>query len=112
MTTLVANQPIHVTDDDFDTVIGRDGLVLVDFWAAWCGPCRAIAPVLEELAADYGDALTVAKVDVDANQAKAAAFGVRAIPTLVLFKNGAPFETLVGVQTKAALAAAIERARG
>ena len=112
MTTPIANEPIHITDDDFDTVVNRGGLVLVDFWATWCGPCHAIAPVLEDLAADYGDALTVAKIDVDDNQQKAAEFGVRAIPTLVLIKDGNSVETLIGVQTRSSLAAAIERARG
>ncbi len=112
MSTLVANEPIHITDDEFDTVVNRGGLVLVDFWAPWCGPCHAIAPVLEDLAADYGDALTVAKIDVDDNPQKATEFGVRGIPTLVLFKDGDPVETLVGVQTRSSLAAAIERARG
>ena len=110
MTTALANRPIAVTDADFDTVIGRGGLVLVDFWAPWCGPCRAIAPVLEELAETRGETLTVAKVNVDENQEKAAAFGVRAIPTLVLFKDGAPVETVVGLQDRASLSAAIERA--
>ncbi len=112
MTTLVANEPIHINDDDFDAVVHRGDLVLVDFWAPWCGPCHAIAPVLEELAGDYGKALTVAKLNVDANQRKAAQFGVRAIPTLVLFKDGNPVETLVGLQTRSSLIAAIERARG
>lgn len=112
MTTPVANEPIHITDDDFDAIVHGDGLVLVDFWAPWCGPCRAIAPVLEELAGDYGEALTVAKINVDDNQRKAAQFGVRAIPTLVLFKDGNPVETLVGIQTRPSLVAAIERARG
>ncbi len=111
MTTLVANEPIHITDDDFDAVVSQDGPVLVDFWAPWCGPCHAIAPVLENLAADYGDALTVAKIDVDDNRQRAADFGVRAIPTLILFKDGNPVETLVGVQTRSSLSAAIERAR-
>ena len=110
MTTLVANEPIHITDDDFDAVI-KEGLVLVDFWAPWCGPCHAIAPVLEELAADTGGALTVAKLNVDDNQRKAGQFNVRAIPTLVLFKDGQPVETLIGLQTRASLAEAIERAR-
>ena len=112
MTTLVASKPTATSDDDFDAVVRKDGLVLVDFWAPWCGPCRAIAPVLEELAGKYGEALTVAKVNVDDNQRKAAQFGVRAIPTLVLFKEGNPVETLVGLQTRASLSAAIERARG
>jgi peptide-methionine (R)-S-oxide reductase len=112
MTTLVANEPIHINDDDFDEVVRRDDLVLVDFWAPWCGPCRAIGPVLEELAGDYGDALTVAKINIDDNQRKAAQFGVRSIPTLVLFKDGNPVETLIGLQTRSSLTAAIERARG
>ena len=111
MTAVSAKEPIHIADDEFDTVVKRDDLVLVDFWAPWCGPCVAIAPVLEELAAEYGDALTVAKIDIDQHPQKASTFGVRAIPTLVLFKGGKPFDTLVGVQTRSSLAAAINRAR-
>jgi peptide-methionine (R)-S-oxide reductase len=111
MTTLVANEPIHINDDDFDVAVHRDDLVLVDFWAPWCGPCRAIAPVLEDLAGEYGAALTVAKINVDDNKRKAAQFGVRGIPTLVLFKGGEPVETLVGLQKRTSLIAAIERAR-
>jgi len=110
MTTLVANEPLHITDDDFDAVV-KDDLVLVDFWAPWCGPCHAIAPVLEELAADYGEALTVAKLNVDENQVKPSQFGVRAIPTLVLFKDGQPIETLIGVQSRSSLTQAIDRAQ-
>jgi peptide-methionine (R)-S-oxide reductase len=112
MTTLVANEPIHISDDDLDVVVHRDHLVLVDFWAPWCGPCRAIAPVLEELAGDYGKTLTVAKINVDDNQRKVAQFGIRAVPTLVLFKDGNPVETLIGLQTRFSLTAAIDRARG
>ena len=112
MTIETANQPVHITDADFDAVVGRGDLVLVDFWAPWCGPCRAIAPVLENLAADHGDDLTVAKIDIDENRVKAGDFGVRAIPTLVLFKDGQPAETLVGLQTRSSLDAAIGRARG
>jgi peptide-methionine (R)-S-oxide reductase len=112
MTTLVANEPIHINDDDFDEVVHRDDLVLVDFWAPWCAPCRAITPVLEEIARDYGDALTVAKINIDDNQRKAAQAGVRAIPTLVLFKDGNPVETLRGLQSRSSLVAAIDRVRG
>ncbi len=110
MTNVIANAPVHIGDDSFNAVTGRDGLTLVDFWAPWCGPCKAIGPVLEDLAAEYGEALTVAKINVDDHQRKAAAFGVRAIPTLVLFKDGAPVETLVGVQNRSSLIAAMERA--
>ena len=109
MSIAVVEKPIHVTDDTFDETIGATGkVVLVDFWADWCGPCHAIAPVLEELAADYGDRLTVAKVNVDENNRKADEFGVRAIPTLILFSDGKPVQSLVGVQTKSALQAAID----
>lgn len=109
MSTDVLEKPIHVTDETFDETIGAPGkAVLVDFWADWCGPCHAIAPVLEELAAEYGERLTVAKVNVDENTRKAAEFGVRAIPTLVLFSDGKPVQSLVGVQTKSALKATID----
>ena len=111
MTTLIANEPIHITESDFDETVKQGGLVLVDFWAPWCGPCHAVAPILEELAADLGDDLTVAKINVDENLETAGAFGVRAIPTLVLFKDGAPVDTLVGVQTRSSLVAAVEAAR-
>ena len=110
MTTVITREPVHITDDSFDDVTGRQGLTLVDFWAPWCGPCKAIGPVLEDLAAEFGNTLTVAKINVDDHQQKAAAFGVRAIPTLVLFKDGAPVETLVGVQNRSSLIAAMERA--
>jgi len=111
MSTIVKTEPVHISDDSFDAVVGAGGLTLVDFWAPWCGPCRAIAPVLEDLAADHEGELIVAKINIDDHQEKAAAFGVRAIPTLVLFKDGQPVETLVGVQTKASLSDAVARAR-
>ena len=109
MSTNVLEKPIHVTDETLDEIIKANSkLLLVDFWADWCGPCHAIAPVLEELAAEYGDRLTVAKINVDENSAKTAEFGVRALPTLILFRDGKPVQTVLGVQPKSALKATID----
>ena len=109
MTTDIDDQPVHISDEDFDRVVEGGGVTLVDFWAPWCGPCHAIAPTLEHLAGDYAGRLTVAKVNVDAHRRKAAEYGVRALPTLLLFKGGQPVESLLGVQSRGALAAAIDR---
>ena len=89
---------INVGDEEqFKTdVVSSNTPVLVDFWATWCAPCRAIAPILEELANDYAGRVTVAKVDVDSNQSTAAQYGVRSIPTLLLFKDGQVIGQLVG----------------
>lgn len=101
---------INATDASFDTdVINSDGLVLVDFWAAWCGPCKAIAPVLEELAEDYQGRVKIVKVDVDANPQSAARFGIRSIPTLFVFKNGERVETVVGGRPKSEFAALLDK---
>ncbi|OAV20078.1 Thioredoxin [Moraxella catarrhalis] len=101
---------INATDASFDTdVVNSDGLVLVDFWAAWCGPCKAIAPVLEELAEDYQGRVKIVKVDVDANPQSAARFGIRSIPTLFVFKNGERVDTVVGGRPKSEFAALLDK---
>ena len=95
---------VAVTDDSFsDDVLSSSTPVLVDFWAAWCGPCKIVAPVLEEIAAEKAGSLTVAKIDVDENPATARDFQVVSIPTMILFKNGEPVKRIVGAKGKAAL---------
>ncbi len=100
---------LHVNDGDFnEAVIKADGPVLVDYWAEWCGPCKMIAPVLDEIAKDYQDKLKVVKLNIDENQKTPADYGVRGIPTLMLFKNGEVEATKVGALTKSQLAAFID----
>ena len=93
---------LEITDATFDEVVLKsDKPVLVDFWAAWCGPCRMVGPIVEELATEYEGKAVVGKVDVDANQEFAAKYGVRNIPTVLLFKGGEVVEKQVGVAPKA-----------
>jgi thioredoxin 1 len=99
----------HVTDASFeDDVLKAQGPVLVDFWAPWCGPCKMIAPILEELAEEYGDKLKVCKLDVDANPATAPKYNIKGIPTLIIFKNGEAAAKKVGAVSKSQLAAFID----
>ncbi|ABL06930.1 thioredoxin [Mycobacterium ulcerans] len=95
---------IEVSDASFSTeVLSSNKPVLVDFWATWCGPCKMVAPVLEEIATERADNLTVAKLDVDANPETARNFQVVSIPTMILFKDGEPVKRIVGAKGKAAL---------
>ena len=99
----------HVTDASFDAdVLKSDAPVLVDYWAEWCGPCKMVAPVLEELARDYSGKLKIAKMDVDANQEVPAKYGIRGIPTLILFKNGQEVAKKVGAMSKSQLTAFLD----
>ena len=104
----MADNAVAVTDSTFQTeVLSSSQPVLVDFWATWCGPCRMVAPIVEEIANENNGKLKVAKVDVDANPQTAQQFGVMSIPTLIVFKGGQPVERLVGYMPKAKLLQAL-----
>ena len=100
---------VNVSDQSFKGEVEGQGTVLVDFWAPWCGPCKMIAPVLEELDGEIGDKLTIAKLNVDDNPESAARFGVMSIPTLIIFKNGEPVDKIIGFQSKDALKNVVNR---
>jgi thioredoxin 1 len=102
-------EPVNVSDATFDSeVIKAESPVLVDFWADWCNPCKMLAPIVEDLASEYGPRVKLAKLDVDANPSTAGQFGVMSIPTLILFKGGQAVQRVVGYQPKAALKAKLD----
>ena len=105
----MSDSVLHVSDSEFnETVLKANGPVLVDYWAEWCGPCKMIAPVLDEIAKDYDGKLTVVKLNIDQNPKTPQQYGVRGIPTLMLFKNGEVEATKVGALTKSELAKFID----
>lgn len=100
----MSDKIIHLSDESFGTkVLEADGLVLVDFWAEWCGPCKMIAPILDEIAEEYEGRLTITKLNIDDNQATAPKYGIRGIPTLLLFRDGQVVATKVGALSKGQL---------
>jgi len=104
-----SSQITHTTDDSFEPdVLKSDVPVLVDYWAEWCGPCKSIAPILEQVASEYDGRVKIAKINVDENKAVPAKFGIRGIPTLMLFKNGNVEATRVGALSKSQLTAFLD----
>jgi len=105
----VSDDILHVTDDTFETdVLNSSDPVLVDYWAEWCGPCKMIAPILEEIASEYSGKLKVAKLNIDDNPQTPPKYGIRGIPTLMLFKNGEVEATKVGALSKSQLTAFLD----
>ena len=103
------SQPLHITDENFEAeVLNSDKPVLVDFWATWCGPCRMIAPIIEDLAKDYDGKAVIGKLDVDNNQLAAEKFGIRSIPTILIFKGGQLVDTIIGAVGKPYIAERLE----
>ena len=103
------NKPIIITDSDFDDTINKHPLILVDFWASWCGPCHMIAPIIEELARDYAGKVVFGKLNIDENRNTAMKYQVMSIPTLLLFKNGKLVDRLVGAMPRQKLEPTITR---
>jgi thioredoxin 1 len=100
---------VHLTEENFDEAINSGKVVLVDFWAEWCGPCRMVGPIVDKLAADYGDKAIIAKVNVDDHGSLAARFGIQSIPNLKVFKNGVEVGNIVGAAPEPTLRAAVDQ---
>ena len=107
---MASDKVIQINDNDFDQqVIKGKGLILVDFWAEWCGPCRMVAPILEELAVEFEGQITVTKLNVDDNQGTAARFGIRSIPTILFFKDGSQVDQVIGAVPKSAFKSKVQQ---
>ncbi|MEY3311661.1 MAG: hypothetical protein RL348_994 [Bacteroidota bacterium] len=103
------SHPLHITDENFETeVLKSDKPVLVDFWATWCGPCRMIAPIIEDLAGEYEGKVVIGKMDVDSNQMAPQKYGIRSIPTILIFKGGEMVDTIIGAVSKQYIAERLE----
>jgi len=103
------SSPFHVTDANFEETIKNNKLVFIDFWATWCGPCRALAPTIDEIAQEYSGKVLIGKLDVDTNPSTAEKFQVFSIPTMILFKDGQETERLVGLSVKKNITALIDK---
>ncbi|MDH7563932.1 MAG: thioredoxin [Candidatus Bathyarchaeota archaeon] len=108
----LTTEPAHVTDSSFNETVEKNPLVLIDFWAAWCGPCRALAPTIEQLAAEYAGKVFVGKLDVDENPATAERFQIFSIPTVLVIKNGCEVERIVGCVPKQHIENALKKHLG
>lgn len=103
-------KPVTLTNDNFEAEVAKSDIpVLVDFWAPWCGPCKALAPIMEQLAAEYAGKLKIGKLDIDENNELAIKFGVRSIPTMLFFKGGQPVDKMVGAVPKAQIIQRLDR---
>lgn len=112
MTSEMTDKPVHVTDGDFDDIVQKHPLVMIDFWADWCGPCRALAPIIEELAKEYAGKVFVGKLNVDDNVQTAERFQVFSIPTVVIMKEGREVDRIVGCVPKEHFQTALKKCAG